>query len=202
MLANRRYIMNDTELELSLREAAPQVAVPSSLGAHRTRLIADSKARRRRSAWSWTAGAGVTALLLGGGSAAMAANGITTPWGWAADNIFSIRTDAGECVAGYQVLPLEGQDPEAYEEARDFVATLDLTTLDESAITWWEDAFEDSADRATDQNGAPAPTVIPPTQLRQQAISAVIGDLTAEHLKSKGLAASYGAEVRFRGCDE
>ena len=105
--------MDNTELELLLRETAPQPPLPAGLAGHRERILAEAKPRRVRRLRAWTAGVAVSVLLFGGGSAAMAAGGMETPWGWAADNVFSVSNNAEICFAGFTVSFSDGVDEDS-----------------------------------------------------------------------------------------
>lgn len=101
------HIMDNTELELELelvlRETAPQPPLPTGLAGHRKRILAEAKPRRARRLRAWTAGVAASVLLLGRGSAAMAAGGMETPWGAVVDNVFSASNGAYICFAGFTV---------------------------------------------------------------------------------------------------
>lgn len=86
--------MDNTELDLLLRETAPQPPLPNGLAAHLERILAGARSRRTRRLRVWTASTAVAAVIFGGGSAAMAASGMETPWGWVADNVFSVTNGA------------------------------------------------------------------------------------------------------------
>ena len=70
---------DNTELELLLREMAPQRPLPTGLAGHRERILDEAKPRRARRLRAWTVGVVASVLLLGGGSVAMAAGGMETP---------------------------------------------------------------------------------------------------------------------------
>lgn len=127
--------MNDDELGTHIRDAAPQVTVPKGLPAHRAQIIAEARGRRGRRLRVWAASVAASVVLIGGGSVAMAGGGNETPWGWVADNVFSIgRTDGSACFQGI-VVAWEGlaEDDPLVQDAKAIVSGIDLTTLDTTA---------------------------------------------------------------------
>lgn len=131
--------MDDSQLETMVREAAPRVTTPVGLDAHRTRILAEARKRGRVHARAWLGGLAAFALVAGGGSVAMASNGMETPWGWIADNVFSIpQADGSTCFQGMRVT-LEGssEDSEVMREARAIISEIDLASLDTAAAEAW-----------------------------------------------------------------
>lgn len=127
--------MNDDEFEARLRAAGPRVTVPNGLASHRSRILAEARGRRGRRFRVWASSAIASVLLLGGGSVAMAGGGNQTPWGWVADNVFSIgRSDGSACFQGI-VVKWEGlaDDDPLVRDAKAIVSGIDLTTLDTTA---------------------------------------------------------------------
>ena len=57
--------MDNAELELMLRETAPQPPLPAGLAGHRERILAEARPRRARRLRAWTAGVAVSALFFG-----------------------------------------------------------------------------------------------------------------------------------------
>jgi hypothetical protein len=80
----------------------------------------------------WAAGALSSVLLVGGGTVAMASGGNETPWGWVADNVFSIGRTSGEACFQGMVVKWEGlaDDDPLVQDAKTIVSQIDLTTLD------------------------------------------------------------------------
>ncbi|GAA1661884.1 hypothetical protein [Microbacterium lacus] len=127
--------MNDDELGIHIRDAAPQVTVPTGLASHRAQILAEARGRRGRRLRMWAAGVAASAVLVGGGSVAMAGGGNETPWGWVADNVFSIgRTDGSACFQGIVVTwaGLAEDDP-LVQDAKAIVSGIDLSSLDTTA---------------------------------------------------------------------
>lgn len=124
--------MTDDELDARIRAAGPRVTAPRGLGSHRAMILAEARGRRGRRLRIWAASAVASVLLIGGGSVAMAGGGNETPWGWVADNVFSIgRADGSACFQGI-VVSWEGlaDDDPLVEDAQAIVSGIDLTTLD------------------------------------------------------------------------
>lgn len=127
--------MDENDLETRLRATAPTVIGPLGLSEHRQRILTDIRARRRRATRLWTGAAVATVVMVGAGSVAVAGNGMETPWGWTADNVFSIPGPDGKtCFVGIQV-KADGvpDDAEIVLTARDIVASVDIADLDTSA---------------------------------------------------------------------
>lgn len=82
------------------------------------------------------AGTAITVLLFGGGSLALAANGLGTPWGWVADNVFHVN-DSGQrdCFNGIQVGSGGlGEDSQLRKDAIHILRNLDIASLDTSEM--------------------------------------------------------------------
>ncbi|NYF16505.1 hypothetical protein HDC37_001330 [Microbacterium sp. AK009] len=127
--------MEDDELGRRIRDAAPRVTVPAGLASHRAQILAEARGRRGRRLRVWAAGVAASGVLIGGGSVAMAGAGNETPWGWVADNVFSIeRTNGSACFQGI-VVRWEGlsEDDPLVQDAKAIVGGIDLATLDTSA---------------------------------------------------------------------
>ncbi len=82
--------MDDDELDALIRDAAPRVTVPAGLASHRAQILAEARGRRGRRLRIWGASIVASVALVGGGAVAMEGGGNETPWGWIADNVFSI----------------------------------------------------------------------------------------------------------------
>lgn len=127
--------MNDDELDTRIRAAGPRVTAPKGLASHRSQILAEARGRRGRRLRVWGSSAVASVLLIGGGSVAVAGGGNETPWGWVADNVFSIgRTDGSACFQGI-VVKWEGltDDDPLVRDAKAIVSGIDLTTLDTTA---------------------------------------------------------------------
>ena len=192
--------MDNTELELLLRDAAPQPHLPTGLAAHRERILAGAKARRTRRVRVWTATAAAVAVLLGGGSAAMAGSGMETPWGWVADNVFSVPNAAQQCFAGFTIGVAGEEDSDAAREAREFLSGLDLATLDTAQM---EGETRAALLNANDEQGGASPTVVSDAELKQRAVWRVASELVWEHLAAEGYDPNtVGFNMAAEGCDE
>lgn len=177
--------MNETEFDSMLRESAPDVAIPDGLSDHRARILREARTRRTHRARKWAAGTALTAVLLGSGSAAMAGAGMETPWGWVADNVFSLEQRNAEiCFAGMQV-KFEGvsEDSEIVQDAREYVNSLDLEALDTTAM---EERVQDENATATDESGNQRPIVLDGMELKQYALHAQVSKMLFAHLESLG----------------
>lgn len=176
--------MDNTELELLLRETMPQPPLPTGLAGHRERILAEAKPRRTRRIRMWTASTAVAALLIGGGSAAMAGSGMETPWGWVADNVFSVSNGAELCFAGMTVgFVGVDEDSDIVREAREFVGSLDLETLDTSRM---EAEIRESNLTAQDENGDVSPITMSDARVKQMAVWRMTSELMWAHLEAEG----------------
>lgn len=180
--------MNDLDLETRLRAAAPHVSSPMGLGSHSTRILQEARARRSRRMRVWAAGVAASAVIVGGGAAAVAGNGMQTPWGWTADNVYQFPGSNGQtCFAGLLVKP-DGvaDDAEVVVVAREFVAGLDLDTLDTSAATA---EFEAENDQPFD-DGTPGIAHYTQDDIAQSAMQQTVAELLFEELEDRGLSTS------------
>lgn len=186
--------MDDLELEAHLRTAGPRLAVPVGLADHGTRILTEARARRGRRLRSWGAGVAASVLLLGGSSVAMAAGGGETPWGWWADNVFSIaQSDAPTCFSGWQVVPegVESDDP-LMLDARDIISGIDIPSLDTSAV---EAAVRAENAQATGSDGTISPIIMSDAEVKQMAVSRVLSETLWKQLADRGHELSAGHEV-------
>lgn len=166
--------MDDFQLETMVSEAAPRVTAPVGLDVHRTRILAEARKRGRGHARAWLGGLAALALVAGGGSVAMASSGMETPWGWIADNVFSIsQADGSTCFQGMRVT-LEGssEDSEVMREARAIVSEIDLASLDIAAAEAW--VRESSVGHATEGT------------IRQLAIAKAASEVLFDELAKRG----------------
>lgn len=195
--------MNDTDFERVLRESSPAVGTPTNLAAHQDRILREARGRRGRRMRVWAASLGVSALLVGGGSAAMAGAGMETPWGWVADNVFSFSNGADMCFAGMQV-HFEGvsADSDIVLDARDFVSSLDLESLDTSEA---EAELRDGNRTAIDEDGNSSPVTMSEATVKQLARSETISKMMWEYLEAKGYPTDpspISFYTRSEGCNE
>lgn len=184
----------DIDLETRIREAAPCVAPPVGLGEHRARIIREAQSRSDRRMGVWGASVAASALLIGGGSVAVAGTGNETPWGWVADNIFAIdRTDGAACFQGILVKwdGLSEDDPMVVD-AKAIVAGIDLEALDTTAV---EDELRAEYAQSTGENGQPLPVVLSPAQLKLDAIHQIVASELFSTLNQRGYEMSPGHEV-------
>lgn len=180
--------MNDLDLETRLRAAAPSVFSPIDVGSHATRILQEARARRARRMRVWAASVAASAVIVGGGAVAVAGNGMQTPWGWTADNVYQIAGPNGQtCFAGLLVEP-DGvpDDAEVVVVAREFVAGLDLDTLDTSAATT---ELEAENDQPFD-DGTPGIAHHTTEEIAQSAMHQTVADLLFEELEDRGLSIS------------
>ena len=131
ILSPGKTIVNSTEFEQMLRESAPAVVVPARLDAHEDRILAESRERRRRRGRLTLASIGMSVVLIGSGSAAMAGFGVQTPWGWVAENVFEIApTDGARCYQGMRIDPDPGaEDSAIVRDARAILSSIDIAAV-------------------------------------------------------------------------
>lgn len=183
--------MNDTELDAILRRAAPPVSAPVDLSAHRERILAEGGLRRRRRVASWSAAGIVTALVFGGGTAALAGYGIQTPWGWMADNALQISGANGStCFQGMRI-EFDGvsEDSAIVRDAREILRTLDIDSLD----TTDDEAYLRKTDVAHTKSDA--------AWKQEAAFRAVAERLDAE-LEARGYSSENGSPIMLHGTRE
>lgn len=177
--------MNEVQFTQALRDAAPVVSAPETLGSHSQRIIAEGRARRTRRARSWIGAAVVTGVLAGGTSMAVAGDGRETPWGWVAENVFSIeQPDAEVCFQGTRVM-FEGvaADSPIVEDARDIARSIDIDRVNLAPI---EEEIRRENAAAKDLNGVSAPIVASPSQVKQAAVRAYIFETVMDGLELRG----------------
>lgn len=196
--------MNDTDLDARLSQATPVASPPLDLAAHRRRIVAEARARRSHRVRLGVASAVTSLALIGGGSMAMAGNGGQTPWGWVADNVFSIdRPDGSFCFQGMRVV-LHGVSPDSdlARDARDIVTSIDTETLD---TTEAEAKIRAGNASALGLDGEPAPIYETDAQVKLSAIHAMVADALWDGLAERGHSMTAGAEVslesRSTACD-
>lgn len=190
--------MHDTEMDIRLRDAAPHLASPNGLADHRARILSEARARRGRRLRLWGASAAASIVLIGGGSVAMAGAGNETPWGWIADNVFSIeRSNGTACFQGIVVKwdGLEEDDP-IVVDAKTIVSGMDLESLDTTAK---EAALRIEYAEATNGDGEPSPIVVSADQLTQDAVFQMVADELWAGLEERGHEMWPGHEVSLAG---
>lgn len=167
--------MNDLDLDTRIRDAAPHLASVDGLSDSRARILKEARARRGRQLRVWGASAAASILLVGGGSVAMAGGGDETPWGWVADNVFSIERTDGSAFSKGLLVKWDGlaEDDPIVVDAKAIVSGMDLESLDTTAKE-----AELSADyaAATNDKGESAPIVMSSAELKQQAIFQMVAD--------------------------
>jgi hypothetical protein len=186
--------LTETGLTTRIAEAAPAASPPLDLASHRGRILAEARARRSHRLRLGIASAVTSLALIGGGSMAMAGNGGETPWGWVADNVFSIdRPDGSFCFQGSRVV-LGGIDADSdiARDARDIVTSIDTETLDTTA----EEArirAENAA--ASGLDGEPSPIVRSDDEIRLDAIHAMLADALFDGLAERGHVMPADSEI-------
>jgi hypothetical protein len=187
--------VDDAQIETRVREAAPQTTAPLGLAEHRSRILADARRRGRGQLGAWLGGLTVFALIVGGGSAAIASGGLGTPWGWVADNAFSFqRADGTVCFQGMKI-ELDGMltDSDAVREAQTILSEMDVASLDTSAAEAW-------ARELASSRGASEETI------HQLAVQRTVANLLFAELAARGIdtpddGQSIGMYSEFTGCD-
>jgi hypothetical protein len=186
--------MND--LDTRIRAAAPDIPDVPGLADHRARILQEARGRRGRRLRIWAASTVASILLIGGGSMAVAGTGNETPWGWIADNVFSIgRPDGSACFQGIRVMweGLAADDPIVLD-ARAIVADIDLEALDTTAVE--AQILADHVAAMNDPN-EPAPREMSPDEVKQSAISSIVAERLFAGLLERGHEMWPGHEVRL-----
>ena len=177
--------MNDFDLDTRIRAAAPHISSPMGLPDHGARILDEARHRRRRKLHIWTASVAASVVLVGGGTVAVAGNGLQTPWGWTADNVYQFPGPNGQtCFAGLVVKP-DGvaDDAEVVVVAREIVAGLDLDTLDTSKRLA---ELEANNDQPFD-DGSPGIAALHAGRHRPVCCSQTVADLMFAELEARGL---------------
>lgn len=172
--------MDDVQFDVMLRGSAPATRPRDEIAAHSNRILSEARAGRRRRLQTWTAGIGLSAVLIGGGSAALAGSGVETPWGWMADNVFSIPQNNGEiCFQGMRI-SFAGADQDApiVADAREILSGIDVNALDTTQTE------EDLAWEATRSKNNPDP--LNPDELKQSAIGTMVAQIVFDELAARG----------------
>jgi hypothetical protein len=170
--------MDDDELGTRIRDAAPHVTVPAGLASHRAQILADARGRRGRRLRVWGASIAASVVLIGGGSIAMAGDGNETPWGWVADNVFSMgRSDGSECFQGF-VVRWEGlaDDDPLVQDARAIVSGIDLTVLDTTAKESEMRADLAESEPVLHEDGEVKRIEMSDAEIKQQAVMALVAE--------------------------
>ena len=177
--------MNDFDLETRIRAAAPHVSSPLGLAEHSTRILQEAGARRGRRLHKWAVGVAASVVIVGGGTVAVAGNGLNTPWGWTADNVHQFPGPNGQtCFTGLQVKP-DGvtDDAPVVIAAREILAGLDLDALDTSK--WTVELVSEHGRPYSD--GTPGVVHHTPEEIAQDAMRRTAADLLFAELKDRGL---------------
>jgi hypothetical protein len=173
--------MDDDQLTELLRESGPPTRVPLALADHRRRIVTAGSRARIMHRRNWFVGGSVVIVLLAGGGAATAGSDLVTPWGWTAENTFARVDDRGvSCYAGVRVEP-EGvaDDAPIMIAAREIASGISLDDLDTSAAE--RRIVAENADATGD-----GPRAIGPSQLRREALDAVVAETVFEGLREQG----------------
>lgn len=195
--------MNDLDLETRIRAAAPQASSPLGLAEHSTRILQEARARRGRRLRKWAAGVAASVVIVGGGTVAVAGNGLHTPWGYTADNVHQFPGPNGQtCLTGLQVKPEDGvaDDAPVVIAAREILAGLDLDALDTSEWTAWYQAEEDrrygvGRPGAVHHTAEEIAMKLTPEQIRLSAVNNAVGDLLFAELRDRGLTSDEDPSV-------
>ncbi|QEW03029.1 hypothetical protein [Microbacterium lushaniae] len=183
--------MNDLDFESRVRNAAPNTATPIGLADHSGRILREARARRTRQVRLWAASAAASVVLVGAGTVAVAGNGLQTPWGWTADNVYQIPGPDGEtCFAGLVVKP-DGvaDDAPVVQEAHEIVAALDLDALDTSAAA----AELIVANDQPFADGSPGVAHYTDEEIAQSAMHQTVAKILFAELEDRGLSTSKEA---------
>lgn len=200
--------MNDVEFDEMLREAAPPVSPPVGLAAHRDRILAEARSRRRRRLMSWSTAGVVSALLIGGGSSAMAGFGYQTPWGWMAENVFELpQEDGSRCFTGFRI-DFDGQsdnpamdavpeDSPIVRDAREILASIDPNALDTTQKVVELKEYEAARQASGEFGRMPAHVYAAMTEAdwTRDAVILLVGDLVLEGLEARGYSTEQGLPV-------
>ncbi|MGN7188647.1 hypothetical protein [Microbacterium enclense] len=189
--------MNDDEFEARMRAAGPNVTAPRSLGSHRAQILAEARGRRGRRFRLWAAGALSSVLLIGGGTVAMASGGNETPWGWVADNVFSIGQTGNEACFQGMVVKWEGlaDDDPLVRDAKAIVSGIDLTALDTSRKEAEIRAGLAGAEPVEHLNGEVKRIELSDAEIKQQAINQLVAEQLWDGLGDRAVNMEPGREV-------
>ena len=180
--------MNDLDLDRRIQESAPLVSTPLGVADHGGRILREARARRGRRLRLVAGTVAASVVLLGGGTVAIGTNGMQTPWGWSADNIYGFPGPNGQtCFAGFLVKP-DGvpDDAEVVLVAREIVSGLDLDSLDTSKAMA---ELEASNDQPFD-DGSPGVLHYTPEEIVQFAMHQTVADTLFAELQARGLSTS------------
>ncbi|MBD3943027.1 hypothetical protein IF188_15130 [Microbacterium sp. NEAU-LLC] len=175
--------MTDSRLEQLLRSSAPDDTVPVDLASFDARILGEAAARRRRTPW-WIAGTAVVMVTIGGGSMAVAGDGLMTPWGWVADNAFSLaQGDGTTCFQGMRIAhPGLADDAPIVLDAKEILRGIDVAALDttekEKELAYEGVRSAHNSDPLTQEG------------LRQSAIGAIVAEMLFEELAARGYEAN------------
>lgn len=183
----------DDLIDQLIRDADP-ARTPRNAGvdpkamAVRDRIVsAPPRHRRRKKSRSRTSlvASLLAVMMVSGGSVALAGDGNETPWGWIADNVFSIQDESGKfCFNGIQV-QYEGVDHDSpiVLDSREIIGGIDVDALDTTAA---EVGIRAEMAEATNLDGEPEPVVLSDAQVHQQAVVDVVAKTLWHELKQRG----------------
>lgn len=124
---------------------------------------------------------------------ANAGNGNETPWGWVADNVFSIeRESAPMCFQGMRVM-LDGvaEDSEMAQDARQIVGDMHLEQVDTSAA-------EAEVRRQNAEESGDTFEEMSDGQIKQDALHQIVADRLFAELEARGHDLVPGAWVSLQ----
>lgn len=187
--------MNDLDLGTRIRAAAPRLSSPLGLAEHSTRILKEARSRRRRNLRTWAVGVAASVVIVGGGTVAVAGDGMFTPWGWTADNVYQFPGPNGQtCFAGLLVQPDDvADDAEVVIAAREIVAGLDLDALDTSVSTARLIAENDQPYG----DGTPGVMHWTPEQIAMFAVQESAADALFAELERRGLTPDDGKDYVY-----
>lgn len=189
--------MDDDEIGVRIRAAGPKVAAPRGLAAHRSQILAEARGRRGRRFRLWAASSVASVVLVGGGTVAMAGGGNETPWGWVADNVFSIGQPGGTACFQGMVVKWEGlaDDDPLVQDAKAIVSGIDLAALDTTAK---EEEIRDGLARSEPvqhMDGEVKRIEMSDAEIKQQAITQLVAEQLWAGLGDRTVNMDPGREV-------
>lgn len=185
--ADEGITMNDNDLEARLRRAAPSVAVPTDLAERRATMLGRARGRQKRVRVG-VASAIASVVLLGGGTMAVAGGDHMTPWGWMADNSFTIERPAGDnCFVGMRV-EWDGvsEDDPMVQDAKSILNSIELQSLDIADVL---------TEARTSNETVPEISKRTEDELRMGAMGSVAAGVTFDELAARGYEMRVGHEV-------
>ena len=165
---------------------APHAQVVSDLQAaeHLNRILAVPVRRRHKTAWRVGATLLISVGIVGGGSMALASNGLETPWGWVADNVFHLTSSSGQdCFNGMLIISDGPAENSAMmRQAREILRSIDATTLDTTAK---EAELREPANAPVSVEN-PSPVARSDSQIKQMAMQMLVTERLWDTLRKEG----------------